>query len=50
MGGLNGGHYATHAKNAIDHKWHSFDDAYVSVIDENDVVSKSAYILVYQQQ
>jgi ubiquitin C-terminal hydrolase len=50
MGGLGGGHYTAHAKNMHDHKWHTFDDSCVSDIDESNVISKSAYVLIYQQQ
>ncbi|CAF1545387.1 unnamed protein product, partial [Didymodactylos carnosus] len=50
MGGLGGGHYTAHAKSFHDQKWHTFDDSCVSDIDEQNVVTKSAYVLVYQQQ
>lgn len=50
MGGLGGGHYTAHAKNIHDNKWHTFDDSCVTDIDENSVISKSAYVLIYQQQ
>jgi ubiquitin carboxyl-terminal hydrolase 4/11/15 len=50
MGGLGGGHYTAHAKNIHDQKWHTFDDSCVTDIDENNVISKSAYVLIYQQQ
>lgn len=50
MGGLGGGHYTANAKNSSDEKWHNFDDSYVSNISENDVITKAAYVLVYQQQ
>jgi ubiquitin C-terminal hydrolase len=50
MGGLGGGHYTAHAKNSVDQKWHTFDDARVSEVDEDSVISKSAYVLIYQQQ
>ena len=50
MGGLGGGHYTAHAKNAHDQKWHTFDDSCVSDIDESNVITKSAYVLIYQQQ
>ncbi|CAF4349932.1 unnamed protein product, partial [Rotaria magnacalcarata] len=50
MGGLGGGHYTAHAKNIHDQKWHTFDDSCVTDIDETNVISKSAYVLIYQQQ
>lgn len=49
-GGLGGGHYTAHAKNVYDQKWHTFDDSCVSDIDESNVISKAAYVLIYQQQ
>lgn len=50
MGGLGGGHYTAHAKNMHDTKWHTFDDGYVSSVDENYVISKSAYVVIYEQK
>jgi ubiquitin carboxyl-terminal hydrolase 4/11/15 len=50
MGGLGGGHYTAHAKNIHDQKWHTFDDSYVGDINESSVISKSAYVLIYQQK
>ncbi len=50
MGGLGGGHYTAHAKNVNDGRWHSFDDSYVGDIHENSVISKAAYVLIYQQK
>ncbi|CAF2526312.1 unnamed protein product [Rotaria sp. Silwood2] len=39
MGGLGGGHYTAHAKNSDDKKWHTFDDSYVSDVNENNVIN-----------
>jgi ubiquitin carboxyl-terminal hydrolase 4/11/15 len=50
MGGLGGGHYTAHAKNVYDHKWHTFDDSWVSEVSEDNVISKAAYVLIYQQK
>ncbi|CAF0750754.1 unnamed protein product [Rotaria sp. Silwood1] len=50
MNSLSSGHYTTHAKSSIDKKWHTFDDSKISDVNENDVISKAACILVYQQQ
>jgi ubiquitin carboxyl-terminal hydrolase 4/11/15 len=50
MGSLGGGHYTTHAKNVHDNKWHTFDDSYVGQVNEDDVISSSAYVLIYQQK
>ncbi|KAK9768405.1 ubiquitin-specific protease doa4 [Basidiobolus ranarum] len=47
MGGLNGGHYTAHIKNGYRDQWHYFDDSRVSVCEESQVKSKSAYILFY---
>ncbi|CAF3401063.1 unnamed protein product [Rotaria sp. Silwood1] len=41
MGGLGGGHYTAHAKNSYDKKWHTFDDSYVSDIDEDRVITRT---------
>jgi ubiquitin C-terminal hydrolase len=49
MGGLGGGHYTAHAINSYDRSWHTFDDGWVSNIDENRVISSSAYVLIYQR-
>uniref|UniRef100_H2ZMQ3 Ubiquitin carboxyl-terminal hydrolase n=1 Tax=Ciona savignyi TaxID=51511 RepID=H2ZMQ3_CIOSA len=49
-GGLGGGHYTAYAKNHIDKKWHYFDDSSVSLSAEDRVVTKAAYMLVYQRQ
>ena len=50
MGGLGGGHYTAHAKNFVDKRWHTYDDSYVSNISEDSVISKAAYVLIYQQK
>jgi len=50
MGGLGGGHYTAYGKNSVDKKWHSFDDSYVGDANEDNIITKSAYVLIYQQQ
>jgi ubiquitin C-terminal hydrolase len=50
MGSLGGGHYTAHAKNVHDNKWHTFDDSYVGQVNEDDVISSAAYVLIYQQK
>ena len=50
MGGLGGGHYTAHAKNNQDQKWHTFDDSYVCDTREDSVISKAAYVLIYQRK
>lgn len=47
IGGINGGHYITHARNRITNKWYTYDDSIVSAIDEAYVRSREAYILIY---
>ncbi|XP_062618442.1 ubiquitin carboxyl-terminal hydrolase 4-like [Saccostrea cucullata] len=49
-GGLGGGHYTAYAENKDDGEWYYFDDSSVSSSSEDDVVSKAAYVLVYQRQ
>merc|ERR1739838_188817 len=49
-GGLGGGHYTAYAKNSQDGEWHYFDDQSVSPADGNKVVTKAAYMLIYQRQ
>lgn len=50
-GTLNCGHYTTYAKNQDDKQWYSFDDRYVRKIEnEQEVITKNAYILVYIQK
>nr|CAB3267545.1 ubiquitin carboxyl-terminal hydrolase 15 [Phallusia mammillata] len=49
-GGLGGGHYTAYAKNSVDNEWHYFDDSSVSPSSEDRVVTKAAYMLVYQRQ
>lgn len=50
MGGLGGGHYTAYAKNIEDQKWHSFDDGYVSEANESSIISRAAYVLIYQRK
>jgi len=45
-----GGHYLTYALNKKKNQWYQFDDSHVSKIDENEVISKSAYMLFYQRR
>jgi len=47
FGGMGGGHYTAFAKNK-DGKFYNFDDAHVSATTEDSVVTKSAYVLVYE--
>lgn len=47
-GGLGGGHYTACAKNKNLNRWFYFDDSSVSPCEENNVVTKAGYVLVYQ--
>ena len=49
-GSLGGGHYNAYALNAITKKWYLFDDSAVSNINENEIVSSSAYVLFYRRE
>ncbi|CAB1347388.1 unnamed protein product, partial [Coregonus sp. 'balchen'] len=49
-GGMGGGHYTAYAKNKDDGKWYNFDDSSVSPANEDQIVSKAAYVLFYQRQ
>ncbi|CAF1232492.1 unnamed protein product [Rotaria sordida] len=50
-GSLVAGHYITYARNDRNKKWYSFNDETIrEIIDEHDIVTKNAYILVYIQR
>lgn len=49
-GGMGGGHYTAFCKNKDDQQWYYFDDSSVSPSSEDVVVTKAAYVLVYQRQ
>lgn len=50
-GSLISGHYVTCAKNNQNQKWYKFDDGFVrELYNENDFVTKNAYILIYVQK
>lgn len=48
IGGMGGGHYYSYVKSITDEKWYCMDDDSVTLLDENDIVSQSAYMLFYQ--
>lgn len=48
IGGLNGGHYYSFVKSLTDGKWYCLDDDRVSLLNELNVVSQNAYILIYK--
>ncbi|GAB1602017.1 ubiquitin carboxyl-terminal hydrolase 15-like [Argonauta hians] len=49
-GGMGAGHYTAYAKNKDDGEWYYFDDSNVTPSSEDAVVTKAAYVLVYQRQ
>ncbi|KRY54182.1 Ubiquitin carboxyl-terminal hydrolase 15 [Trichinella britovi] len=49
-GGLGSGHYTAFAKNCDTKRWYNFDDMHVSVVSEEDIVTKEAYVLIYLRQ
>ncbi|CAD8095772.1 unnamed protein product [Paramecium primaurelia] len=50
FGGMGGGHYTAFGKNHLNGNWYSFDDAQVSEVDEDQIVTKSAYVLFYKRR
>ena len=48
-GGLEGGHYYTYARNAINNKWYMFDDGNVFYVEEEEVLRANGYILFYER-
>ncbi|CAD8117954.1 unnamed protein product [Paramecium sonneborni] len=50
FGGMGGGHYTAYGKNHFNGKWYNFDDAQVNELDEDQIVSKSAYVLFYKRR
>jgi ubiquitin carboxyl-terminal hydrolase 4/11/15 len=49
-GGMGGGHYTAYAKNHQDGCWYHFDDSTVSATTETAIVTKAAYVLVYERR
>ena len=50
-GSIHGGHYVAFAKNHLKNKWYEFNDDSVNEMDnENNVVTKSAYVLFYRRR
>jgi ubiquitin C-terminal hydrolase len=47
IGNMQNGHYFTYCYDIFSDKWHKYDDEKTSEINENRVVSLSAYILTY---
>lgn len=50
-GYLRAGHYTTNAKNFKDNKWYHFDDHRIrQILNENEIITSDAYVLVYMRQ
>ncbi|XP_032242140.2 ubiquitin carboxyl-terminal hydrolase 4 [Nematostella vectensis] len=49
-GGMGGGHYTAYCRNHEDDHWYSYDDSSVSQINEEQIVSKAAYVLFYKRR
>ena len=49
FGNINAGHYTSIVKSKYDNKWYEFNDSadIRSIDDENDIISKNAYLLFY---
>lgn len=48
-GGADSGHYIAYCRNDIDGNWYEFDDATVTKLDSAYVLTKEAYVLMYQK-
>ncbi|XP_070581362.1 ubiquitin carboxyl-terminal hydrolase 31-like [Ptychodera flava] len=46
---LSGGHYTATCKNPVDSNWYLYDDAEVTEMAEDKIVTPSAYLLFYQR-
>ncbi|XP_066473254.1 ubiquitin carboxyl-terminal hydrolase 43 isoform X2 [Tiliqua scincoides] len=49
-GSMQGGHYTAYCRNALDGHWYSYDDSTVESVLEDDISTRSAYILFYQRR
>ncbi|KXN74397.1 cysteine proteinase [Conidiobolus coronatus NRRL 28638] len=50
FGDIKGGHYTATCKNSSNDKWYNYNDEFVNSVDEDDIVSSSSYILIYQSK
>jgi ubiquitin C-terminal hydrolase len=51
MGGMGGGHYTAFVQTPVyNDVWVEFDDATVSKVDKESVISKESYVLFYRRQ
>jgi hypothetical protein len=49
-GGMGFGHYTAYAKNHREGKWYKFNDSYVTEAEENEVITREAYLLFYERR
>ncbi|XP_010211959.1 PREDICTED: ubiquitin carboxyl-terminal hydrolase 43 [Tinamus guttatus] len=49
-GSMQGGHYTASCCNSLDGRWYSYDDSTVEGVQEDEVSTRSAYILFYQRR
>ncbi|XP_021270309.1 ubiquitin carboxyl-terminal hydrolase 43 isoform X1 [Numida meleagris] len=49
-GSMQGGHYTAYCCNSLDGRWYSYDDSTVEEVREDEVSTRSAYILFYQRR
>ena len=49
-GNLNFGHYYAYCKNSLNNKWYNYNDNNVREINEEDLITDSAYCLFYQKR
>jgi ubiquitin C-terminal hydrolase len=49
-GSAGGGHYTSHAKHPVNHKWAHYDDERVYEVDGNPELGPSTYIVMYRRR
>lgn len=49
-GSLSFGHYTATCLNPLENKWYDYNDSYVSMATEDDIVNSSAYVLYYRRR
>ena len=49
-GNRQSGHYTANCKNLEDNNWYYINDTYINQINFDDIKSKNAFILFYEQQ
>ncbi|XP_059804693.1 ubiquitin carboxyl-terminal hydrolase 43a [Hypanus sabinus] len=49
-GSMQGGHYTAFCRNSVDGQWYGYDDSNVELIPEEEICTRSAYILFYQKR